>query len=195
MSNSFAKPPRVAAFQHRGARSGFEVVFLKADGDHLLVEGHTAAVEEGEAWAVDYAIVLNRSWLTRSAQVHTRNAAGRRTVTLDAHGAGEWTVNGAQAPQLDGCLDVDLEASSFTNAFPVHRLGLEIGEHADAAAAYVRVMDDSVERLEQQYLRRPNDGDRRRYHYKSPAFGFEADLVYDESGIVIDYPGIAVRAA
>jgi uncharacterized protein len=114
---------------------------------------------------------------------------------LDADRAGGWTVNGASAPDVDGCLDVDLEASSLTNALPIHRLGLEVGQQADAPAAYVRALDLSVERLEQRYVRRPNDGKHRRYHYSAPAFGFEAELSYDEAGLVIDYPGIAVRAA
>jgi hypothetical protein len=114
---------------------------------------------------------------------------------LEADGAGRWTVSGARAPGVDGCLDVDLEASSLTNAFPVHRLGLEVGQQADAPAAYVRALDLNVERLEQRYTRKPDDGKHQRYDYISPAFRFEAELVYDETGLVIDYPGIAVRAA
>jgi hypothetical protein len=35
---------------------------------------------------------------------------------------------------------------------------------------------------------------RQRYRYAAPAFGFTCTLVYDESGLVLDYPGIAVRA-
>jgi hypothetical protein len=92
-----------------------------------------------------------------------------------------------------GCLDVDLEGSAFTNAFPVHRLGLNVGEQADAPAAYVRANDLRVERLEQSYARLPDDGDRSRYDYASPAFDFRAELVYDRFGLVLDYPGIAVR--
>ena len=96
---------------------------------------------------------------------------------------------------LDDCLDVDLESSSLTNAFPVHRLGLEIGEQADAPAAYVRAVDLSVERLQQRYTRLENSGTNERYHYASPSFGFECELIYDEFGLVLEYPGIARRAA
>jgi hypothetical protein len=114
-------------------------------------------------------------------------------------------VNGVAAPQLTGCLDVDLESSAFTNALPVHRLALSVGQEADAPAAWVRAADLSVERLEQRYAREANEGDRQRYHYTSPAFEglgprvsgelFETELVYDQAGLVIDYPGITVRAA
>jgi hypothetical protein len=168
---------------------------LHATDDGIRIEGRAAAVEEGQAWAVDYMISLDRDWLTRSAFVSALSAEGRRELALEADGAGRWTVNGASAPEVDGCLDVDLEASSLTNAFPVHRLGLEVGRQADAPAAYVRALDLGVERLEQRYIRKPDDGNHQRYHYTSPAFGFEAELVYDEAGLVIDYPGIAARAA
>jgi hypothetical protein len=38
------------------------------------------------------------------------------------------------------------------------------------------------------------DGGRLQYDYGAPAFGFTARLVYDSSGLVLDYPGIARRA-
>jgi uncharacterized protein len=184
-----------AAWWHVAARDGFEVVFLHetAAGGRRL-EGHVSAVEDGRAWAVRYAIDVDAAWRTRSASVLTRTAHGRRAVTVEADGDGLWLVDGERAPALDGCLDVDLEASAATNAFPVARLGLAVGGAADAPAAYVRVLDPIVERLEQRYARIADDGDRRRFRYTAPAFAFEAVLTYDASGLVVDYPGIAVRA-
>jgi uncharacterized protein len=191
---AFAAPPEFAAWRHRDARDGFEVVFLRAGDGGYRLEGHTAAVEEGQAWAVRYRITLDPAWRTRGAQVSGRSASGRHELALDADGRGGWRVNGALAPRLDGCLDVDLESSACTNAFPVHRLGLEVGREADAPAAYVRALDLGVQRLEQRYVRMEDDGARQRYDYTSPAFDFQALLIYDESGLLLDYPGIAVRA-
>jgi hypothetical protein len=51
-----------------------------------------------------------------------------------------------------------------------------------------------VQRLEQRYLRLPDAAGRQRYRYTSPQFDFECELAYDRSGLVIEYPGIAVRA-
>ena len=191
----FDEPPRCAAWRHRDAREGFEVVFLVARTEGRTADGTTTAVEAGEAWAVRYAIALDRAWLTRRAVVTGEMAAGRREVALDSDGAGHWRVDGRPVPQLDGCLDVDLESSSLTNAFPVHRLALQVGQHAEAPAAYVRALDLRVERLEQRYERLPDPGGGERYHYAAPAFGFECELVYDRFGLVLDYPGIATRAA
>jgi hypothetical protein len=192
---AFLDLPPVAAWRHRDARDGFEVVFLRSGPDGHRVEGHTAAVEEGEAWAVRYAIVLAADWTTVSAHVVGHSASGRRELALERDGAGAWRIDGAAAPQLDGCLDVDLEASAFTNAFPVRRLGLAIGQGAEAPAAYVRALDLSVERLEQHYARIEDDGSRERYYYSAPRFDYAGRLVYDEHGLVVDYPDLAVRAA
>jgi uncharacterized protein len=62
------------------------------------------------------------------------------------------------------------------------------GTGREAPAAYVPAADLRVERLEQIYLRL----DSGRYDYASP--NFRAVLVYDEHGLIVDYPGIAVRA-
>jgi uncharacterized protein len=190
----FCPPPPAACWQHSPARAGFEVAYFQAHQGGWLIEGTTAALEDGQAWVVTYRIVLDAAWVTRSARVSARTAAGSRETMLESDGAGHWLVDGSLADHLDGCLDVDLESSAMTNTFPVHRLGLTQGAGAAAPAAYVRALDLSAERLEQTYTRIADEGGHQRYDYEAPAFGFTSRLVYDESGLVADYPGIARRA-
>jgi hypothetical protein len=187
--------PAIAAWRHLDTRSGFEVLFLSSEADGYRLEGFTAAVEEEEAWAVHYALTLDSSWATSSAHIMGRSVLGEHDLRLESDGAGAWLLDGKPTPELTGCLDVDLEASACTNAFPVHRLGLEVGQTADAPAVYVRARDLTVERLEQSYARLPNHGEHSRYDYVAPSFNFRSVLVYDEFGLVLDYPGIAVRIA
>jgi uncharacterized protein len=188
---AFRAFPAVASWEHRDARSGFEVAFFVAGADGgWVIEGSTAALEAGEAWVVTYRIEVDAAWLTRRAVIGSRTVGGVRETRLESDGAGHWLVDGAAAPGLDGCLDVDLESSAMTNTLPVHRLDLGAGAGAAAPAAYVRAVDLGVGRLEQTYRR----AGERRYEYAAPAFGFTAVLAYDDSGLVTDYPGIARRA-
>jgi uncharacterized protein len=182
----------VAAWEHRGARQGFEVAYFGPHSASHLV-GCTTAIEADEAFVVDYDIELDAQWYTRSARVVSRSSGGRSTAIIEADGRGQWTVNGSSARHLDGCLDIDLESSALTNAFPVGRLQLAPGDEADAPAAYVRALDASVGRLEQRYRRLDDEGSRSRYDYYSSTFDFRCDLAYDGSGLVVDYPGIARR--
>jgi hypothetical protein len=188
-------PPPAAAWRHRDARDGFEVTFLRPlPGGGLRLEGHTAAVEAGEAWAVGYAVEVDDGWRTRRAEAWGATAAGEHRTRVESDGAGHWVVDGVPAPHLDGCLDLDLESSACTNTLPIHRLGLAVGDGGDSPAAYVRAVDLRLERLDQRYTRAPDAGDSRRYDYLSPAFDFAARLTFDRAGLVLDYPGIATRA-
>ena len=183
--------PAAAAWRHVTAREGFETTFFTP----AHVAGHTAAVEDGVAWAVHYAIDVDPSWRTTMAAVTGWSIGGRRGVTLTSDGDGRWLVDGAAAPAIDGCLDVDLESSACTNLLPVRRLRLPVGAAADVPAAYVRAADLSVQRMEQRYRRLPDGEHGERYDYSSSTFGFRCVLAYDAAGLVVDYPGIAVRAA
>jgi hypothetical protein len=190
----FVSLPSQAAWQHRGVRNGFEVVFLRARDSGCLISGCTTAIEDGTAWSVEYTIELDSGGATRSARVSGRSAAGSRSAVLEGDGMGRWLVDGEPAPQLEGCLDVDLESSAMTNALPVRRLGLAVAGQAAAPAAYVHAVGLAVDRLEQTYLRAPDGSAGHCYDYTAPVFDFQCRLVYDHSGLVIDYPGIAIRA-
>ena len=192
---SFAPLPRSATWLHEDARAGFEVVYFTDVGDGHHIEGWTTAVEDGHTWLVGYEIDMGADWVTRSARVTNRTVDGTRTTVLEGDEYGRWRVDGIPAPQLDGCLDVDLESSAMTNAFPVHRMALAVGASSPAPAAYVRALDLSVGRLEQTYARVPDEDGRQLYDYESPGFDFRCRLTYDEFGLVVSYPGIATRSS
>ncbi|WP_063052114.1 putative glycolipid-binding domain-containing protein [Nocardia arthritidis] len=190
----FEPPPPTAAWRHRIAREGFEVAYFRVTELGVLIDGCTTAVEDGAAWVVDYRIALDTEWRTCRAQVGVRKPGGWNTLVLESDGAGSWLLDGMPAPLLDGCLDVDLESSALTNALPVHRSAWEIGDGAAAPAAYVYASGAAVARLEQRYARIADGAHGPRFRYQAPEFDFTCTLDYDKSGLVLDYPGIAVRA-
>lgn len=190
----FAPPPPTAAWRHRTAREGFEVAYFRVTEQGVLIDGCTTAVEDGAPWVVDYRIALDTEWRTRRAQVAVRKPGGWNTLVLESDGTGSWLLDGLPAPLLDGCLDVDLESSALTNALPVHRTAREIGDGADAPAAYVYASGAAVARLEQRYVRAADGAHGPRFRYTAPEFDITCTLDYDKSGLVLDYPGIAIRA-
>jgi hypothetical protein len=186
--------PAAACWRHEGLRSGFEVASFTPQPDGLRIEGTTVGLQDGLAWVVSYEISLNHGWRTRAALVSTRTPSRLIDRTIHADGSGHWLVDGHEADHLNGCIDIDLESSAMTNALPVHRLGLLQGQHAEAPAAYVGLPDTDVQRLEQSYTRVANHDDGHpRYDYHAPAFDFRTQLVYDDAGLLLEYPGIGVR--
>ncbi len=192
--DDFDELPPTAAWTHRDAREGFEVVFVRRTTRGWTLSGHTTAVEQGRPWAVRYDITVDRQWRSRSARVWTWNSEGASRTVLRHDGAGHWTVNGIAASELDGCIDVDLESSACTNTLPVHRRPRS-REQFEAPAAYVRVANGEVQRLEQTYRRVSDLDGARRYQYYAPQFSFACEIEYDRHGLPLEYPGIARRVA
>jgi len=192
--------PAVAAWRHVEAREGYEVTFFAVGPDSVTIEGTSAATEDGVSWWASYRIELDHDWTTRRAEVHGRSPIGEHRRELVSDGLGRWTVDGRHEPALDGCVDVDLEASACTNTIPVHRLDLQRDEQADAPAVYVRADDLRVERLDQRYCLGPEQSsglghDTWRLHYQAPRFDADFDLTLDRFGLVLLYPHLAERTA
>ena len=178
--------PAFAAWRFVDAVDGFEVLYA-GPGE---LRGHTSAVEDGQPYAVTYRILFDDQWRTREAHVSNDTLTGQRHTVITSDGAGHWRIDGEPRPDLDGLVDVDLEASACTNTFPVHRLDLPTGTTVTASAVYVQALDLAVRRLDQTYRRL----DDTRFGYTSED-DFSAELAYDTSGLILDYPGIAARAA
>jgi uncharacterized protein len=169
------------AFRHLGVRDGFEVVWFAPP---TLLRGGSTFIEDGAGHHICYDIMLAADGSTSAATIRSLE----RTVTL-ARVGGVWTVDDIERPDLADCPDIDLESSAVTNALPIARLSLAVGETGRALAAWVRA-DLTVERLEQTYTRL----DEHRYDYISHYDDLRVVLEYSDDGLILDYPGIAARA-
>lgn len=186
-------PPGGASWTHVGARAGFEAAFFDEVGIGHRLTGNTTAHESSVLWSIGYDVTVDHSWTTVQVQASNLTAAGRRDLTLTRDAAGRWIASGERRPELDGCVDVDFESSAATNTLPLHRLDLVEGVGADVPAAFVRADELRVERLEQRYTLIKVVPEFLLFLYESSTFGFECELRYDRAGLVIEYPGIAVR--
>jgi uncharacterized protein len=114
---------------------------------------------------------------------------------LLADGEGRWKRGGGESmPELDGCIDVDILATPFTNILPICRLGLEPGESEELTVTYVRVPELLVGPEKQRYGYLEAQADGGLYRFEALPSGFTAELPVDADGLVIDYPGLFRRA-
>ena len=134
----------------------------------------------------DYEVTTDREWNTREAKVS--GWIGRRAVGLRIRPgrAGLWRVNDAPRKGMSDCIDLDLGFTPATNQIAVRRLGLQIGERAEAPAAYVQFPRMNLVRLPQTYRRTG----RRTYFYESPTSSYSGTLRVLPSGAVRNYPEV-----
>jgi len=109
---------------------------------------------------------------------------------LVSDGNGRWSeINGASRPDLDGCLDIDLACTPFTNTLPIRRLSLDVGHTADITVAYIDVETLDVQPDRQRYTRL----DTHRWRFEQVSGGFSKDFDVDEFGLLRDYPTLFRR--
>jgi hypothetical protein len=146
----------------------------------------TAVFEyETQVCQLQYSINCDQKWMTRSAVV--RGWVGSRDINVEIarDESGRWQLNHREAPEVEGCSDIDLNFSPSTNLLPIRRLRLNVNEEAKVRAAWLRFPSFKLELLEQVYRRTGAST----YRYESAGGKFVVDLQVDEFGWVTRYPG------
>ena len=155
------------------------------------ISGSVMIAEEGAPLRVEYRIVCDRDWNTRSVEIEQVWQGTRQTIRLERDAGGQWRRNGEETADLAGCTDVDLEVTPATNALPVNRLRLSVGGRREILAAWVRFPSLRVIPAAQSYERL----DETRYRYTSLGSGFTAVVAVDADGLPTEYEGIWRRVA
>ena len=167
---------------------GHEAAYLELAPDGWRLGGSAVfGGEEGEPCALTYEILCDGAWRTVSSRV--TGWIGARSVNAVVETAGgRWTLNGGEARDVEGAIDVDLNFSPSTNLLPIRRLDLAVGAEATVVAAWLRFPSFTLERLEQTYRRTGPSS----WRYESAGGRFARDLEVRDDGFVTQYPGLWV---
>jgi uncharacterized protein len=172
---------------------GLEHLILRQGQGGIQADGLVLRFHEGQGLRIGYQVHCDSGWRTQQVMVKL-SGPGEKEVRLLADGNGSWNgPNGEPLEALNGCIDVDIMATPFTNTLPIRRLGLGVGESIEIEAAYVRIPDLQISRSRQRYTCLEKQAGRGRYLYESLDGDFNAQLVVDAEGLVLDYEGIWER--
>jgi uncharacterized protein len=157
----------------------FELAFVELDGDRLTAHG-TQLGFAPVAYRLEYALETGPGFASERLQASVETLRGSRSLDLRR----------GRAP-LDGdAVDIDLGFSPLFNSLPVLRLGLLAGgSSVDLTMAFVDVPELDVSKSRQRYI--PLEPGVVRFR-SGPV---SADLVFDDDGFVIEYPGLSRRVA
>jgi hypothetical protein len=175
-------------------RPGLEHLRLVTSDGRVVANGLVIGLEAGRPFRIGYEVRCDGRWRVREVRVATPDSE-RPVLELLADGEGRWNRrSGEPVPELDGCIDVDISATPFTNTLPIRRLGLEPGESEELMVTYVRVPELLVGPERQRYGCLEAQADGGLYRFEALPSGFTAELPVDTDGLVIDYPGLFRRA-
>jgi hypothetical protein len=165
--------------------------------EHLLLgEGLADSVvlafdEQHGPFRLTYRLAWDESWRLRDAELVVATERSTRLLNLQTDGQGHWRDgDGRPIAELDGCVDVDIWPTPFTNSFPIRREPMAVGERRQFRMAWIFAPDLTVHPQAQAYTRLAE----RLYLFENlDGSGFQAKLPVDEEGILLDYPDLFRR--
>jgi hypothetical protein len=181
-----------AAWEGRGLehlRLSMEPGAMRADSLIIAVD------DAGRPFRARYVVEWDEGWAVRRARIEVLEEPGR-VMEIRADGRGHWTDAATGSPlPLDGCVDIDIYPSPFTNTLPIRRLADAVVGHAVAIdVAWVLLPALTIQATPQVYTLLERGGTGSRWRFRAPGSDFTAELAVDDNGLVLDYPGIARRA-
>src|SRR5688572_9877033 len=95
--------------------TGIEHLIFEDSGEVKKAAGHIIGVTENQPFAVKYEIEIDAGWKVSAYRINSLDATGRQIeMTSDRQGA--WfDKNGALRTEFDGCFEIDITLTPFTN--------------------------------------------------------------------------------
>ena len=173
--------------------AGLEHLHLQQNDEGSNIDSVVIGMDHSHPFRISYEIRVDRSWKVQECIIRNLDSA-HRSIKLQADGMGHWVdATSASLPALDGCLDVDISVTPFTNTLPIRRLSLQPGQSTDIVVAYITVPDLEVKPAQQRYTCLKSSTNGSLYRYEGVTTGFSREISVDAEGLVIDYPEIWQR--
>lgn len=165
--------------------------------EHLLLTERSADSivlafdDELGPFRLAYRLAWDESWRLRDAELIVATDRSTRSLALQTDGQGRWRQgDGRAVEELDGCMDIDIWPTPFTNSFPIRRERMAVGERRQFRMAWIFGPDLSVRPQPQAYTRIAEN----LYCFENlDGSGFNVELPVDDEGIVVDYPRLFRR--
>ena len=179
------------------AGPGLEHLYLLQQQDGIIADGLILGVQEQRPFRARYEIHCTPQWELRAVHVSLLSDL-LPSLHLFTDGMGNWTKEtGETLSSLQGCSDVDISVTPFTNTLPIRRLALQPGSSATLSMVYIAVPQMLIEVSQQRYTcleATPSGGLYRFESLEDGISSFTADLPVDGDQLVLDYPGLFRRA-
>lgn len=160
--------------------------------EHLLLSNGEAdstilAIDEEHGpFRLTYHLNWDTSWQLQNAELCVKTERFTGSLRLETDGQGHWQQSDGRAiDELEGCRDIDIWPTPFTNSFPIRREPMKVGERRLFRMTWINGLDLTFHAQPQAYTRLSDS----LYLFENlDGTGFSAELPVDNEGIVLDYP-------
>jgi hypothetical protein len=143
----------------------------------------------GKPLLIEYRISIDKTWNVKTVEIESKLNDSLK-ISLKTDSIGKWFNNDNQEiKELNGCIDIDIAITPFTNTLPIRRLGSILKERTKINVLYFDIASWSFKKVEQYYTML----DSNLYKYEGAFRNFTANLPTDNYGFVTSYPNLFKR--
>jgi uncharacterized protein len=154
----------------------------------FTADGVVVGIKDGRPFRTRYRVDIMPDWQVRALRIEHLDTVGRN-LWLRSDGEGQWWgKDDAPAPELNGCVDLDLSVTPFTNTLAIRRLALQPGEVRHLSVVYIAVPELEIRAVPQRYTCLESSSQGGIYRYEGLVNDFSVELMVDRDGLVIEYP-------
>lgn len=155
----------------------------------IRIDGTIVGFGEGEPFSVTYDIITDSAWRVAALEMAIEKGGECTWISIQRDPDGKWTQSGHARREWEHCTEIDISLTPFTNTLPINRLKLAPQERQRIDVLYINVLNDEIKPVEQYYTRLSDNT----YLYEGVVKDFKAEILVDEDGVVVEYPGIFSR--
>jgi len=181
------------AMWEKFSETGLEHLFLLKDNEYITANSVILTTQDDMPVRISYTIHCSLDWKVYKFHVKVFDD-NYRDMVLQSDGSGNWTTDtGKLLENLEGCIDIDISATPFTNTIPITRLSLKSGESREIKVVYIDIYNFGITPIKQRYTCLKSNVDGYKYRYENLDSGFMEEFFVDKEGFVIDYPDLFKR--
>ncbi|WP_340066659.1 putative glycolipid-binding domain-containing protein [Ascidiimonas aurantiaca] len=166
-----------------------ETLQFKKYGKGFIVKSTVNGILESQPILMEYQIIINRDWVVKEVEI--KSLLGElNKITLKSDLNGKWyDVENQEISELNGCIDIDISITPFTNTLPIKRLGNSLEQRTKITVLYFDIKNWEYKKVKQYYTKLTDN----LYKYEGVFRNFVADIPIDNSGFVTTYPKLFKR--
>ncbi|MEW6196911.1 MAG: putative glycolipid-binding domain-containing protein [Bacteroidota bacterium] len=166
-----------------------EFLTLEEKDNRFVAKGNILGVVKEKPIKIIYEVTTDKNW-NFCTVVIKQQSEFELDLFLKKDSSNQWfDRNGNHLTHYDGCTDVDISLTPFTNTLPINKLKLAKDESKKLMVLYVDLPAFEIKPFVQCYTNLGNN----RYKYENISTGFTSIIQVDDDGFVINYPGIWER--
>jgi hypothetical protein len=174
---------------------GLERLKRTIDSQGCSLRGDVILGRGNHTFLVQYAIACDANWHVQNFRVDV-DGQNRMDCSLGSDDRWQSASGGESLSEFEGCAYIDLSITPSTNTLAVGYAPITPGQSKTIDVFYIDfddLPDLKLSRARQRYTHLGERSDRTYYRFEHLDNGFMAELPFDSSNLILDYPDLFRR--